>query len=143
MSTVAAAAELCGIIHRVLARVTVVRASKTGAAALWALLSWLDFAILLWRETLPGIGLSVLLATAVGVAIVIADLLIRFPEDMNVAVRQALDRHGPYAIEPCLFEKLAHSFLEVGPFRDHSLGIRRANLPKRPATVYDVPIDTV
>jgi len=41
------------------------------------------------------------------------------------------------------FEKLAHSFLEVGPSRDRPLGIRRANLPKRHATVYDVPIDTV
>jgi len=68
-------------------RLVVAAASVIGAAALWALLSRFDFAILLGRATLPGIGFSALLATALGVAIVIADLLIRYPEDMNVPVR--------------------------------------------------------
>ena len=42
------------------------------------------------RETLRGIALSAILATALGVAIVIADIFIRYPQDTNVPVPQAL-----------------------------------------------------
>ena len=61
-----------------------------GAAALWVLRSRYAFVILKGRATLQGIALSAVLATALGVAIVIADLFIRYPEDTNVPVPQAL-----------------------------------------------------
>ena len=65
-------------------------ASVVGVAALWVLRSRFGFAILRGRATLKGIALSAVLATAMGVAIVIADLFIRYPQDMNVPVPQAL-----------------------------------------------------
>jgi hypothetical protein len=65
-------------------------ASVVGAAALWVLRSQYTFVILRGRATLGGIALSAVLATALGVAIVIADLFIRYPEDTNVPVPRAL-----------------------------------------------------
>ena len=68
----------------------VVVASVIGAAALWVLRSRYAFVIIKGRATLQGIALSAVLATVLGVAIVIADLFIRYPEDTNVPVPQAL-----------------------------------------------------
>jgi hypothetical protein len=68
----------------------IVVASVVGAVALWVLGSRYAFVILKGRATLKGIALSAVLATALGVAIVIADLFIRYPQDTNVPVPQAL-----------------------------------------------------
>lgn len=68
----------------------VVLASAVGAGALWALQARFHFAVLLGKATLRGLGLSAVLATIMAVAIVIADLLIRYPQDMNVPMPQAL-----------------------------------------------------
>ena len=68
----------------------VVIASAVGAAALWVLGSQYAFAILKSRTTLRGLALSAVLATLLGVAIVVADLIIRYPQDTNVPVPQAL-----------------------------------------------------
>jgi hypothetical protein len=70
--------------------VVVVVASLVGAAALWALGSSYGFVILKKGATLRGVGLSLVFATLLAVAIVIADLLIRYPKDTNVPVPQAL-----------------------------------------------------
>jgi hypothetical protein len=69
--------------------VTIV-ASVVGAAALWVLRSSHEFVILKGRTTLRGVALSAALATVLGVAIVVADFFIRYPEDTNVPVPQAL-----------------------------------------------------
>lgn len=63
--------------------------SGVGVAALWVL-SRYGFAIIKGRATLHGVGLSVVLATALAVAIVIADSVIRYPRDLNVPLPQAL-----------------------------------------------------
>jgi hypothetical protein len=67
-----------------------VAASVLGAAALWVLRSRYGFAILKGRTTLEGVVQAALLAAVPGVAIVIADIIIRYPQDMNVPVPQAL-----------------------------------------------------
>lgn len=69
--------------------VTVV-ASLLGAASLWVLQSNYGFVILWGRMTLRGMALSAALAAVLGLAIVIADLIIRYPQDINVPVPQAL-----------------------------------------------------
>lgn len=71
-------------------RLAVVLASAVGAGALWALQARFGFVVLLGKASLRGLGLSAVLATIMAVAIVIADLLIRYPQDMNVPVPQAL-----------------------------------------------------
>ena len=68
----------------------IVVASVVGAAALWVLQSSHEFVILKGRTTLRGVALSAVLATVLGVAIVVADFIIRYPQDMNVPVPQAL-----------------------------------------------------
>lgn len=65
-------------------------ATVVGAVALWILQSNFGFVILRGRATLQGIALSAVLATAVAVAIVAADFIIRYPIDTNVPVPQAL-----------------------------------------------------
>ena len=67
----------------------ILAASVIGTAALFFLQSRFSFVILKGPETLRGIGLSALLATGFAVAIVIADFVIRYPEDTNVPVPQA------------------------------------------------------
>ena len=67
-----------------------VMASVVGAAALWVLQSSYEFVILKGRTTLRGVALSAVLATVLAVAIVVADLFIRYPQDTNVPVPQAL-----------------------------------------------------
>jgi hypothetical protein len=68
----------------------IVIASVVGAAALWVLQSSYEFVILKGRTTLRGVALSAVLATALAVAIVVADFIIRYPQDTNVPVPQAL-----------------------------------------------------
>jgi len=68
----------------------VVLASVLGATALWALQSRYELAILQGGMTIRGVALSAALATVVAVAIVVADVFIRYPEDTNVPVPQAL-----------------------------------------------------
>jgi hypothetical protein len=68
----------------------IVMASVVGAAALWVLQSSYEFVILKGRTTLRGVTLSAVLATVLAVAIVIADFIIRYPQDTNVPVPQAL-----------------------------------------------------
>lgn len=63
--------------------------SIVGAVALRAL-SPFGFAIVKGRATLQGIGLSAILASALAVAIVIADIVIRYPRGINVPVPEAL-----------------------------------------------------
>lgn len=70
--------------------VVVILASIAGAAALAVLQSKHDFTLFLGRRTIQGIALSAALATVLAVAIVVADLIIRYPEDTNVPVPQAL-----------------------------------------------------
>jgi hypothetical protein len=62
--------------------------SVVGAAALRAL-TRLGFAIVRGRSTVQGIGLSAVLATAIALAVVIADIIIRYPRDLNVPLPQA------------------------------------------------------
>lgn len=69
--------------------VVLVVATVAGAAALWFLLSRYDFVLFLGRGTLRGLVLSAVLATVLGIAIVIADFFIRYPQDTNVPVPQA------------------------------------------------------
>lgn len=65
--------------------------SGLGVAALWSLQSGYGFIILRGgKRTLQGIGLSAILATALAFAIIIADFIIRYPEEMNVAIPQGL-----------------------------------------------------
>lgn len=68
----------------------VIVASGSGAAALWLLYSRYGFTILKGRATLRGMALSAGIATLFAVAIIIADFFIRYPENMNVPVPQAL-----------------------------------------------------
>ncbi len=68
----------------------IVLASVVGAAALWALQARFDFAIFMGKATLRGLALSAVLATVMAVVIVVADLFIRYPQDINVPVPQAL-----------------------------------------------------
>src|SRR5512139_3195162 len=75
-----------GAVHPLLVVAVV---SGVGAAALWVL-AHLRFAIVKGRATVQGIGLSAVLATALAVAVVIADLIIRYPRDLNVPLPQAL-----------------------------------------------------
>lgn len=67
----------------------VLAACVVGAAAL-GILSYRGFKILEGRPTLRGMALSVGLATILALAIVIADIVIRYPQNMNVPVPQAL-----------------------------------------------------
>ena len=53
---------------------------------MWVLQSRYAFLILKGRTTLRGVAVSAALASVLAVAIVVADLLIRYPQDMNVPV---------------------------------------------------------
>ena len=68
----------------------IVVASAVGTASLWALRSSYEFVILKGGSTFRGVALSLALATVLAVAIVIADFIIRYPQDMNVPVPQSL-----------------------------------------------------
>lgn len=70
--------------------VVVAATSVIGGAALVFLQSRGGFAVLRGRRTLRGIGLSAALAALPALAAVVADLLLGYPEDMNVPVPPAL-----------------------------------------------------
>lgn len=70
--------------------VVVAAAGTVGVGALAALRWFAGFQILGGRTTLRGFAVSSGLATLLAVAIVIADLLIRYPENINVPVPRAL-----------------------------------------------------
>lgn len=72
------------------ATVVIVLTSAVGAAGLWGLQSNYGFVLFLGKATLRGAALSAVLATLLAMAIVVADLIIRYPQDMNVPVPQAL-----------------------------------------------------
>ena len=80
--------------HRLIGKlnpiVVVVFISIVGGAALWLLQAKYGFVIFLGKGTIQGVKLSAALATVLGVAIIIADFFIRYPEDTNVPVPQAL-----------------------------------------------------
>jgi len=67
-----------------------VLAAVAGGLALWGLASNYDFVIFGGRATLRGMALSAVLATVLAVAIIIADFIIRYPEDLNVPLPEAL-----------------------------------------------------
>ena len=67
-----------------------VLASLVGAAALWLLQARHNFVLFMGKGTIPGLKLSAALATLLAIAIVAADFFIRYPEDTNVPVPQAL-----------------------------------------------------
>lgn len=66
------------------------QASVLGAVALGLLQTCGGFRIVRGRATLRGMVLSAGFATMLAAAIVIADFFIRYPEDMNVPMPQAL-----------------------------------------------------
>ncbi len=68
----------------------IVTASLLGAAALWFLHSSFAFGILKGKATLRGVMLSAIFATVLAVPIIVADFIIRYPQDMNVPFPQAL-----------------------------------------------------
>jgi hypothetical protein len=70
--------------------VLIVFLSIVGAAALWFLQARYGFVLFKGRGTIPGVKLSAVLATVLGIAIIIADFFIRYPADTNVPVPQAL-----------------------------------------------------
>ncbi len=75
-----------GPVHPLLA---VAGAAAAGGGAL-AILSRYGFAVLGPRDTWRGIGLSAALAMTLGVIAIIADIVIRYPRDLNVPLPQAL-----------------------------------------------------
>ena len=66
-----------------------VAAAALGGVALWVL-SRYGFAIIDGRASVRGIRLSALFATVMAAAIVVADVLLRYPRDLNVPLPQAL-----------------------------------------------------
>lgn len=68
----------------------VLTAGVAGGVALVWLRSRFGFQMLRGRETVRGIVISVVLATALALAIVVADLLLRYPADINVPLPEAL-----------------------------------------------------
>ena len=64
--------------------------SIAGAAALWFLQSNYKFVLFMGKGTLRGMALSAIFATLMAVAIVVADFIIRYPQDMNAPLPQAL-----------------------------------------------------
>lgn len=67
-----------------------VAASIAGGGSLWVLQAKYEFVLFQGKKTLDGIRMSAVLATVLGAAIVIADLIIRYPRDINVPFPQAL-----------------------------------------------------
>ena len=72
------------------ALIVIVSASIVGAVALWLLQEKFDFVLFMGKGTIRGLKLSAVLASVLAIAIVVADIFIRYPEDMNVPIPQAL-----------------------------------------------------
>jgi hypothetical protein len=68
----------------------IIIATIVGAVALWLLQARYNFVIFMGKGTIPGLKLSVVLATLLAIAIVAADFFIRYPEDTNVSLPYAL-----------------------------------------------------
>ncbi len=69
--------------------VVMVGVGVVGAVAFWVLSR---FGFVLWegRRTFEGLRLSAIFATVLAVAVVVADVLLRYPEDLNVPLPRAL-----------------------------------------------------
>ena len=72
------------------ALVVVVFASIIGAVALWLLQEKFHFVLFMGDRTIQGLKMSAVLASALAILIVVADFFIRYPEDTNVPIPQAL-----------------------------------------------------
>ena len=72
------------------ALIVIVLASIVGAVALWLLQEKFYFVLFMGKETIRGLKLSAVLASVLAMAIVVADFFIRYPEDTNVPIPQAL-----------------------------------------------------
>ena len=70
--------------------IVIVFASILGAVALWQLQVRYNFVLLMGKGTIRGVLISAAIATMLAIAIVVADYFIRYPEDMNVPLPQAL-----------------------------------------------------
>ncbi|UCF62378.1 MAG: hypothetical protein JSV37_06680 [Anaerolineaceae bacterium] len=70
--------------------IVTILASIIGAIALWQLQARYNFVLFMGKGTIRGVLMSAAFATMLAIAIVIADFIIRYPEDMNVPVPQAL-----------------------------------------------------
>lgn len=71
-----------------------------GAVALWVLQTSYQLVLLKGRATFRGVALSAAFATALGIAIVAADCMLRYPHDMNVPVPQGCCSIRPPASSP-------------------------------------------
>ena len=69
--------------------VVMVGVGVVGGAAFWVL-SRFGFVIVEGRRTLAGLRLAAIFATVLAIAVVVADVLLRYPEDLNVPVPRAL-----------------------------------------------------
>ncbi|MHA1939988.1 MAG: hypothetical protein ACW97O_17430 [Candidatus Thorarchaeota archaeon] len=72
------------------ALIVTVLASIVGAFALWLLQEKSNFVLFMGKGTIRGVKLSAVLASVLAMAIVVADFFIRYPEDTNVPIPQAL-----------------------------------------------------
>ena len=69
--------------------VVAIVAGALGAVALWVL-SRFGFVIVEGRRTLQGLRMSAIFATVLAIAVVVADVLLRYPEEINVPLPRAL-----------------------------------------------------
>ncbi len=69
--------------------VVMVGVGVVGTAAFWVL-SRFGFVFVEGLRTLRGLRLSAIFATVLAIAVVVADVLLRYPEDLNVPVPRAL-----------------------------------------------------
>jgi hypothetical protein len=98
----------------------VIAASVAGAVALGWLRSRFGFRVLLGRGTLRGMAVAAGLATFFAAAVVVADTLLRYPEDMNVPLPQALAFYPTVGyVAELVFHvlPLAVTLLVLSPFR--------------------------
>lgn len=99
----------------------VVAVSAAGGAALGWLRYRFGFRVFRGRATLRGVAVSAALATALAVPVVIADTALRYPEDMNVPVPQAVAFYPAVGyVAELVFHvlPLALILLVLSPFRD-------------------------
>lgn len=101
--------------------IVVIAASLAGGVALGWLRSRFGFRVLRGQGTIRGMAVSAALATALAVPIVIADIVLRYAEDMNVAVPQALAFYPAVGyVAELVFHvvPLAVTLLVLSPIRD-------------------------
>ena len=108
--------------------VVVLVAGAVGAACLAALRSLDGFEILSRGSTMRGVAVGACLATVLGIAIVIADLVFRYPEDINAPIPQALAFYPSVGlVAEVVFHLLPLTLILIAllPLRDR-LGTHRA-----------------